>query len=99
MKVVITEAAYADLFRIGSEIKKDSPARAESFVSELHDRCRKLGSMPRAFPLLPDWEDRAVRRRVHGNYLIFYQIGAEAVEVLRILHGAMDYERILFPED
>ena len=52
--------------------------------------------MPRAYPLLPNWEDRGVRRRVHGNYLIFYRIGPDAVEVLHVLHGAMDYERMLF---
>jgi toxin ParE1/3/4 len=40
-----------------------------------------------------------VRRRVHGNYLIFYRAGAEAVEVLHILHGGMDYERVLFPDE
>ena len=99
MKVVITDAAYADLLQIGREIRKHSLARAESFVSELYDRCQRLGAMPRAYPLLPNWEDRGVRRRVHGNYLIFYRIGADAVEVLHVLHGAMDYERILFPED
>jgi toxin ParE1/3/4 len=75
MKVVVTGAAYADLLQIGREIRKDSPARAETFVAELFVRCQRLGAMPRAYPLLPDWEDRGVRRRVHGNYLIFYRIG------------------------
>jgi toxin ParE1/3/4 len=36
---------------------------------------------------------------VHGNYLILYDFDGENVDVVRILHGAMDYERILFPED
>ena len=97
MKVVIAEAAYADLLQIGREIRKDSPIRAETFVAELFDRCQRLGAMPRAYPLLPNWEDRGVRRRVHGSYLIFYRVGAKAVEVLHVLHGAMDYERVLFP--
>jgi len=39
----------------------------------------------------------AVRRRPHGNYLIFYRVGAEQVEILHVLHGARDYEPILFP--
>ena len=99
MKVVITDAAYADLLQIGREIKKDSPIRAESFVGELFDRCQRLRAMPRAYPLLPNWEDRGVRRRIHGNYLIFNRIEAKAVEVLHVLHGAMDYERVLFPDE
>jgi len=99
MKVVITDAAYDDLLHIGREIKKDSPIRAETFVAELYDRCQRLGAMPRAFPLLPNWESRGVRRRVHGNYLIFYQISGDTVEVIHILHGAMDYERLLFSDE
>jgi toxin ParE1/3/4 len=35
-------------------------------------------------------------RRVHGDYLIFYRIGDSGIEVLRVLHGAQDYERVLF---
>ena len=99
MNVVITEAAFADLSRIGFEIKKDNPARAETFIEELLDRCRSLASTPRAFPLLPNWETQGVRRRVHGNYLIFYRIVLDTIEVLHVLHGSMDYERILFPRE
>ncbi len=98
MKVVVTDAAYADLARIGRAIKRDNPPRAETFVAELFDRCQRLSLMPRAYPLLPKWEDRGVRRRPHGNYLIFYRIQGEIVEVLHVLHGAMDYEKVLFPE-
>lgn len=99
MRVVVTEAAFADLIRIGHVIREDNPARAETFVAELYDRCRRLGAMPRAYPLLPAWEKTGIRRRVYGNYLIFYRIGADAVEVLHVLHGAQDYEAILFPEE
>lgn len=99
MKVVITEAAYADLLQIGRWIKKDNPVRAETFVAELFDCCERLGAMPRAYPLLPNWEDRGVRRRIYRNYLIFFRVGADVVEVLHVLHGAIDYERVLFPED
>lgn len=55
--------------------------------------------MPQAFPLPPNHESAGVRRRVHGNYLIFYRVTQQAVEILRVLHGAMDYERLMFPED
>jgi plasmid stabilization system protein ParE len=35
---------------------------------------------------------------VHGNCLIFYRTSAEMVEIVHIMHGAMDYEDILFPK-
>lgn len=55
--------------------------------------------MPHSFPRLPQRPAVDLRRRVHGNYLIFYRVSGESVEILHVLHGAMDYERVLFPED
>lgn len=99
MRVVLTEAALDDLVAIGRTIAQEAPGRAGTFVDELYERCLRLGDMPRAYPLLPGWEDKGVRRRIHGSYLIFYRIGPDTIEILHILHGARDYERILFPDD
>src|SRR6185312_2158569 len=98
MRVVLTEAAWADMLNIGLAIKEHNASRAESFVDELYDRCKQLGDMPFAYPLLPDHKATGIRRRVHGNYLIFYRVEDDAVQIIHILHGAMDYERLLFPE-
>jgi plasmid stabilization system protein ParE len=99
MRVVLTEAAWADVLNIGLAIKEHNASRAESFVNELYDRCKQLGDMPFAYPLLRDHEATGIRRRVHGNYLIFYRIEGDTVQIIHVLHGAMDYERLLFPED
>lgn len=96
MKVVITEAAKADLIEIGEFIRAHNPKRAASFVTELLNRCEALGDVPRAFPLIPRYEQYGVRRVVHRDYLIFYRINGELVEVLHILNGARDYESLLF---
>jgi toxin ParE1/3/4 len=96
--VVLTTLAEADLEHIGDTIAVDSPARALSFIQELRDRCETLAQFPKAYPLVPRYEDRGVRRRVHGNYSIFYRIGLETIDVLHVLHSARDYEPLLFPE-
>ena len=98
MIVIITDEAQADLWRIGEYIALDNPRRAETFVDELEARCLALGDMPRAFPLVPRYEDSGVRRRPHGNYLIFYRVGSNSVDVLHVIHSAQDYEAILFPD-
>jgi plasmid stabilization system protein ParE len=98
MKVILAQAAMADLIAIGRYIKQDSPARAESFVQELEQKCTELDSMPRAFPVVPHRKNRNIRRRVHGNYLIFYRVSRDHVEVLHVLHGAQDYEAWLFDQ-
>jgi len=98
MKVILALAAIADLIAIGRYIKNDSPARGQAFVEELEQKCRELGSMPRAFPVIPHRKNRNIRRRVHGDYLIFCRVGKDQVEVLHVLHGAQDYEAWLFEE-
>lgn len=98
MIVIITDAAEADLEAIGDWIATDNPARAATFVAELRQRCRALGDSPTAYPLLPRYEAAGFRRRVYRDYLIFYRIVSNSIEVLHVLHGARDYEQILFPE-
>ena len=98
MKVHLSAEAEAELETIGDHIAQDDPARAVSFVVELREACLGLGEFPRRFALVPRFERRGVRRRVHGNYLIFYRVDENAVFVVHILHCAMDYAPILFPE-
>lgn len=97
MKVVLAAEAARDLEAIGDYIARDNPARAQSFVAELIEKARALADHPEAFPLVPRYARYGVRRPVHGNYLIFYRVEAERISVLRILHGARDYEALLFP--
>jgi toxin ParE1/3/4 len=68
-------------------------------VDELEDRCAQLTGMPRAYQLVPRHENSDVRRVSHGDYLIFYRVTADTVEILHVLHGARDYGRILFPDE
>jgi toxin ParE1/3/4 len=99
MKAIIADTAYAELLQIGRWIKIDYPARAERFVSQIYDRCQSLRDMPKAFPLVPRWEEQGIRRRPYGNYLIFCRISGGVIDVLHIMHGARDYEAILFVEE
>lgn len=98
MIVDITDAAEFDLEHIGDAIARDNPARSVSFVRELVSRCEKLTDMPRRFGLIPGHEASRLRKLPHRGYLIFYRIQSSDVSVVRILHGAMDYEKVLFPD-
>ena len=53
--------------------------------------------MPNAFPLIARHAHEGIRRRVSGDYLIFYRVETGTVSIVRILHGARDYEPLLFP--
>ena len=98
MIVELTQEAERDLEAIGDRIARDDPQRALTFIGEIRSACLSLSRFPNRFPTVPRYEDRGVRHRVHGNYLIFYRVDPERVVILHILHGAMDYLALLFPE-
>ena len=98
MIVVLTREAESDLDAIAECVARDSATAALDLVRNLRERCLALAHAPRAWPLVPRYEHHGIRRRPFRNYLIFYRIGREAVEVVHILHGARDYEPLLFSQ-
>ena len=98
MIVVVSAEAESDLEEIASYIAERSGEIALNFVQELRQKCKSLADAPRGYPLVPRYEHLGIRRRPFGNYLIFYRVGPDAIEVVHILHGARDYEPLLFPE-
>ncbi|WP_027581015.1 type II toxin-antitoxin system RelE/ParE family toxin [Bradyrhizobium sp. Ai1a-2] len=99
MIVVITAEAEADLEQIATYVAVQSPTSALNLIRELRRRCESLADGPRAYPLVPRYEKFGIRRRPFGRFLIFYRIGVDAIEVIHVLHGARDYESLLFPDE
>jgi plasmid stabilization system protein ParE len=97
--VVITAEAEADLEQIATYVAEQSPGSALKLVRELRGRCESLVDAPRGYPLVPRYEHLGIRRRPFGRFLIFYRVDDQRIEVIHIVHGARDYERLLFPEE
>lgn len=95
MKVRLSSEARQDLIAIGDYIARDNPSRARSFIKELTDKCAGLADMPLGYAIVPRYETKGIRRCVHDNYQIFYRIDGDLVLVVRVLHGARDYEALL----
>ncbi len=93
-----SEEAENDLEQIADYIASDNPRRALTFIRDLRSKCEDLIDSPNGFPLVPRYEHHGVRRRVHGNYLIFYRVEKAKVIIIHVLHGATNYGAILFDE-
>jgi plasmid stabilization system protein ParE len=65
-------------------------------VQELVDACYFFAEMPMRFPLVARHEDSDIRKRAHGQNLIFYRVEPATIQIVRILSSSMDYEKILF---
>ena len=95
MQVELSALAESDFLDIALYIAADNPDRAFRFVDELQQSCRGLADRPLRFPVLPGFESRAIRRRVHGHYALLYVARDDRVQVLRILSSAMDLDAAL----
>lgn len=98
MILEFSDEAENDLEQIVDYIAERNPRRALSFIRELQGNCEELVDNPSGFCLVPRYERHKIRRRVHGDYLIFYCVDTEKVVIIHILHSATDYGAILFGE-
>jgi toxin ParE1/3/4 len=99
MRVRYAALAQADLIEIAEYIAQDSPTAAERTIGKLRQAARDLAKFPAKFPLVGRRSGRQLRRRPWRSYAIYYVVGEQDVEIVRILHSARDADRILFPED
>lgn len=95
MRVVFTDEAQADLEAIGDWIDAENPSRAVSFLIELRERCVSLADRPRRFPIARRSRGLIFRKLTYRDYLIFYQVLPDRVEIEHVVHGARDWARLL----
>jgi len=88
-----TSAAKADLAGIWKYIAMDNLDAAERWLENIDDKLKLLAEFPGAGPRRDDLAP-GVRSFTTGNYLIFYREQKDAIEVIRVLHGARDLPEI-----
>lgn len=95
MKIALSTRALRDLEAIRTFIKKDNPHRANSFIDELRNTARRLIDMPRAFPLVPRYEQHGIRRRSYKGYGILYSVEPDCIFIHRIIGPGQDHDAAL----
>ncbi|HEY4191768.1 MAG TPA: type II toxin-antitoxin system RelE/ParE family toxin [Mesorhizobium sp.] len=92
MKYRLLPHAEADIEEIGDHISRQSPKAALRLIEAFAQRWELLALHP--FSGIAREDIAAdVRSIVVGEYLTFYRVGAEAIEILRVLHGRRDIDR------
>lgn len=99
-RLVITPAADRDLEDVAAYIGQENARAAERLISAATAAFHALLQTPGLGSRVLGDDPRLEGLRRHrvprfGSYLIFYRVTEEAIEVVRVLHGARDIERIL----
>ncbi len=95
MQVLLSSRARQDLAGIRDFIGRDNPARAITFISELRDTAKRSADMPRAFPLIPRYEQHGIRRRSYKGYGILYSAEPDRIFIHRIIGPGQDHDAVL----
>ena len=88
MEVRWTAPAAQDLENIALHIRQDDPETARRVAQALYERAMSLDTMPnRGRP----GRIAETRELVLAPYIIVYRVRRNAVEILRIYHGAQNW--------
>ena len=88
-----TPLARKDLQEIKAYIAQDTPKVAKQYMDILKQKCNMLAQTPTIGVCREDY--CKLYKFPVDNYLIFYRITKSGIEVIRILHGSRDIQRIL----
>lgn len=91
--LVVSERATDDLTEIWLYIAVDSPFAADRFVDDLYRACRALCDHSDLGRVRDDLQPE-VRCLPYRRYLIFYRVGADSIDIIRILSGYRDVTAI-----
>lgn len=96
-QIVRTLQADTDLLEIWLYIARENMERADALLTRIDERCQILRQYPEAGKkrdeLIPH-----IRSLTEGDYQIFYRIMEHRIEVLRIVHGSRDLQRMFREE-
>jgi len=89
--------AERDLEPILEDLQQNAPAVAERYATAFHEKGQALARFPEMGRSRPEIAP-ALRNTLVYPYVIFYRVDGEVVQILRILHGSRDLQRIMREE-
>ena len=90
MKVHWTDTAEGHLDAIYAYVAQDSPQYARRMVDRLTRRSQQIAEFPFSGRRVPEYDVDQIREVIEGSFRIIYHIKADQIDVLTVIHGAMD---------
>ena len=90
MKVHWTETAEGHLDAIYSYIAQDSPEYAKRMVDYLTRRTQQIATFPLSGRRVPEYDLDQIREVIEGSYRIIYHIKSDRIDVIAVIHAAMN---------
>jgi toxin ParE1/3/4 len=88
LPVILRPAADADIQAIYDEFERSLTGSGARFVARVREVLERIESMPEMYGLV--WQDVRAARLKKFQYLIYYVVFSDRVEVLAVMHGSRD---------
>ncbi|MCA9059475.1 MAG: type II toxin-antitoxin system RelE/ParE family toxin [Planctomycetaceae bacterium] len=94
MDVYYSSLAISDLTQIRDQIAENNVTAAAELLDAVDEVCNRFGQQPHIGrsrdDLLPGIRVFPVKK----NYAVFYRVHDDAVEIVRVVHAARDFNRL-----
>jgi len=99
MKIIFSPSAVRDLQSISDyTLQKWGVEQEGMYLKGLWEKLAAIQASPESFKLREDLA-KECRSARHEKHIIFFAIQGQTLQVIRILHGAMDFGRHLSGKD
>jgi toxin ParE1/3/4 len=88
-----TARAEEDLIDIWRHVAAENPGAADRLLDRIDSVCERLAEFPRMGQARPDLAE-SLRYFVAGSYLVIYRETPDAVDIVRVVHGARNLPRL-----
>ncbi len=92
-RYIVTSGCDVEILEIVRYIAADDVDSAIAFYERLKALFELIAENPRMGRERPELSE-GLRSFPVGNYVIFYRIWARDVAIVRVIHGARDYDRL-----
>ena len=90
MRVHWSDTAQGHLDAIYAYLQQDSVEYARQMVDRLTRRSQQLAQFPSSGRRVPEFEVDQIREVIEGPYRIIYYVKPDQIDVLAVVHGAMN---------
>jgi toxin ParE1/3/4 len=90
MKVHWTNIAEGHLDSIFDYIVQNSPEYAKRMVDRIIRRSQQIAEYPFSGRRVPEYDFNLIREVIEGPYRIIYYIKSDQIDVLAVIHGAVN---------
>lgn len=98
MNLILSHRAKEDLIEIWEFIADHDELAADRYIDHLRDRALELLHFPELGRARNEIQP-GLRSLLARNHLLFYRAESQEVQILRILHGSMDFPNQGFEDE